>query len=700
MEGVKNKSKKVAVYDPGQLIATTHNSSLKLLKRLIIALGLSSVFITLSTFWAIDRVIIDLPKAASLSGYKPSLASEVFAGDGQKIGEFFKEKRYFVKYEKIPKAVIHAFIASEDQNFFEHPGVDLKSIARALIVDIFNLQLKQGGSTITQQLARAYFLSNAKTIQRKAREVFLAYQVEKQFSKKQILEMYLNMVFLGDGSYGVAAAAQNYFEKDLQDLTLPEIAMLAGLPQAPSKYNPRINLTAAIKRQNYVLSRMRASGYIDSHAFEKATRFPIKLANRTTFNFKYAPFYLDHVKSEVLKYVDEETVLTGGLRIETTLDLDLQIAANKIVTAQVSKLRKKHINKAMFYRQKHDVNKLEGALLSIDPHTGYIKAMVGGTEYKESQYNRTTQSRRQPGSSLKPLYFALAIEKGFHPASLFSGQPMTYDDWTPKNFSQVYYDNLTMYYALIRSLNTVSVQIFDAVGITRVIKLLREIGVESPIKKEMGLSLGSSGMTMLELTKAYSMFPNKGTPVTPVAVTAIYDRNNKLLYALESDKAKAKPKQLLQKQTAYIMTSMLEHVIKHGTGIATRWISKYIGGKTGTTNEGRDTWFIGFSQDLLTSVWVGHDDFLSLGNGATGSRYALPIWREYMRDAIKKYVPKPFVAPPGIVFHMINSISGMPSDSGVLLPFYRGSYVPSASFYYNNWYGQDSKKGDVKKGVY
>ncbi len=664
------------------------NISGKIVKRVILATCVFSLLVTGLTFWGVKTIILDLPDVDALHEYQPKLATEVFSSDQKKIGEFYKNKRYYVSYNDIPEKLIQAFVASEDQNFFSHSGVDFTGILRALIVDLFNLRLKQGGSTITQQLARAYFLTNHKTITRKVKEILLSYQIEQNLKKTKIIELYLNMVFLGNGSYGVLAASKTYFKKELSELNLGEMALLAGLPQAPSKYNPVNNLSAALRRQHYVLRRMRHNEFISQEEWKKASDTPIVISPRDTYNFKYAPFFIDYVRKELGNLFDEEVILTGGLKVVTSLDFDLQQKANQIVRSKISGLRKRQ-NKRWIFRKKENVAKLEGALLSINPKTGHIKAMVGGVDYSKSQYNRATQSIRQPGSSIKPLYYSLAIEKGYNPASLFSGEPMTYNNWTPKNFSNVYYDHLTMYYALIKSLNTVSVQIFTKVGMNRFLRFLKKIGVNTPMKKEMGLSLGSSGRTMMELSTAYTMFPNGGYTVKPVAILEVYDRDGNLIYA-DEDRVKEK-KRVLKPQTAYIMTSLMQHVIKRGTGFNARHAGRYIAGKTGTTNEGRDTWFVGFSKDLLTTTWVGHDDFVSLG-GATGSRYALPIWSSFMRQALKKYPSKPFLMPSGLVHHMINPINGSPSSSGVFIPFKRGTYAPNAYYYSTNYYQPEKDK--------
>ncbi len=665
----------------------------KVFKKIILVWLVCSVLIIGVAYWIVSSIMAGLPNVAQLDKYIPPLTSEVYTIDRQRIGEFFTERRYYRKYEEIPRKVIEAFIASEDQSFFSHHGVDYWGILRALIVDICNMRLRQGGSTITQQLARSYFLNNKKTIRRKLKEIILSYQIEKNIGKRKIIELYLNMVFLGNGSYGVAAAAYTYFGKSLKELNLAEIALIAGLPQAPSKYNPVKNLSAAIRRQYYVLRRMRKLGYIDADEHDYLTGVPIILAKKKTLNFKYAPFFMDYVRQKLNKLFDEKVIKQGGLKVITTLDLELQLKANEVVSNKINKLREKYIKGRYARRDDFDVMKIEGALLSIEPKTGYIKVMVGGSNYNESQFNRVVQALRQPGSAFKPLYYALAVKKGYHPASIFSGEPVEIDDWMPKNFSSSNFDYTTLYYSLIKSLNIPSVKILEAVGIRSAMRFIKTLGIDTPLKREMGLSLGSSAVTMMELTKAFSVFPNQGYVREPLGIYEIYDKNNKLIYSIEDQRDEI-PKLVLDNRIAYIMTIMLEHVIRRGTGYRARSLGRHLAGKTGTTNEGRDTWFIGFSQDLLTSVWVGHDNFASLGPRAVGSKFALPIWKDYMEMALLKYKPQPFVMPAGVVYHMIDPQTGIFSGGdGVNLPFLRHIDIDV----YNSAYFREKSKITAKK---
>ena len=763
-----------------------------ILKYTLIALavGVVALFITIGA--VVFHYSGDLPKVSSLKDYKPSVVTTVYASDGRKVTEFFKERRIVVRMDDLPDILIKAFIASEDSRFYNHAGIDFISIIRAFSRNLVAGSIVQGGSTITQQVAKSFFLSPERTYTRKIKEAILAYRIDKSFSKDDILFLYLNQIYLGHGSYGVQAAAENYFGKTAKDLTIAECALLAGLPQAPTKYSPVSNPELAKKRQVYVLNRMVAEGYITideaETAINEALEVNAKGKGAPGFNGK-APFYSEYVRSYIEKKYGEEALYEQGLKIHTAMDLSMQTIAQEEIArglraldnrqgfrgpigsisaeeipAFIEKIRKDvilrplkkgrsleavviRVNDAMTemtvslgdgegvvslagmnFAQMPVFDDVEGgeprkgrgfqagdivlvkaksmrsagpspessdwgfsdsddepssksqqiweltldqlpsseaALVCIEAETGRIKAMVGGRNFTDSQFNRAIQAKRQPGSAFKPVVYAAALDKGYTAASVIVDSPVIYQGgeaefaWKPRNFERRFNGPTLMHNALTQSMNIITVKILQDIGVDYVIDYSRRLGITSKLTDDLSLALGSSGISLLELTNAYAVFANLGTLVDPVFITRIEDRNGKILEQVEPVK-----RQAIDASTAYIMTTMLENVIQNGTGKSVKGVGRPAAGKTGSTNGYNDAWFVGYTPRYVTGVWVGNDARSSLGNGETGSRAAGPIWLGFMRDSLRGQAASNFRVPEGVERKVVDSKTGLLPGSG------------------------------------
>lgn len=699
----------------------------------------------------------DLPSLDLLQSYQPSLVTTVYSDDRQPIGQFFIERRILTPLGDIPKTLTQAVIATEDVRFFEHPGLDYVGILRAAWTNIRHGGRKvEGASTITQQLARSLFLSTERSYDRKIRELILAYKMEAVSSKEQILETYLNQIYFGQGSYGVASAAQSYFGKDVRHLSLAESAFLAGLPKSPSRFSPFTAYERGKKRQEHVLSRMEEAGFITAAEREAAVADVLNFHRPGSEHF--APYFVEYVRQMLVAKYGETMVYKGGLQVYTTLNLDMQKAAESAFLAGVRELDKREgwrgprrtvdvgtlqfparsasdqtlkpgdMSEGIVLRAGKDhyviligsetgrlafddmawakrqlkgpdpgadfivtpnlkqilkpgdvievgVKKVtkdgpqlvleqtpivEGGLIAMDPGTGAIRAMVGGYDFVRSEYNRAVQARRQPGSAFKPIIYATAMSQGMSPATQILDAPVVYEQeeddkiWKPENYGRKFHGMVSLRDALAQSHNLATVRLLDKVGVRNVIEFARTVGVTSPLPNDLSLGLGSSSIGLMELTSVYGVFLNKGSKVEPFAIRVAKDNTGKTLEAAEPA-----PQEVIAKETAYLITNMMEDVVQRGTGQAAKVLDRPVAGKTGTTNDYINAWFIGGTPNLVTGVYVGFDDRRSLGESETGARAALPIWIAFMKEALKPLPVVPFEIPDGVTFVKVDPSTGL-----------------------------------------
>ena len=729
----------------------------------------------------------DLPKINTLNDYRPAVVTNVFSDDGRKIGEFFEERRIVIPLSEMPKNLINAFVAAEDSRFREHPGIDIVSILRASLKNVQAGTIVQGGSTITQQVTKSFLLTPERTYKRKLKEAILAYRIEKNFSKDEILFLYLNQIYLGHGAYGVEAASENYFGKHAKDLNLAECSMLAGLPQAPSKYSPFSFPDKAKQRQIYVLNRMKEDGLITNLEATEAINLKLDIKPRKNWFIESVPCYTEHVRRYVEKSYGKEALYQQGLQIHTAVNIELQKFGTHAVTQGLTELDRrigyrgplKTISslqiedfcqevsenignsilengvpyhgvvlsvdddhavtrvrvgdfqgiiklETMTWARKPDPERAdyeagikrpsqvfrpgdvilvklfndsakndaleftldqeplaESALLSIEAETGHVKAMIGGRDYKTSQFNRAYQSRRQPGSAFKPIVYAAALDKGYTAATVIIDSPIVFEDpysdniWKPRNYGEKFYGPTLFREALAKSRNIITIKILQDIEIDYVINYAKKLGITSEIGRNLSIALGSSGISLLELVNAYSVFSNLGYFIEPVFITKIEDRDGKLL-----ESSQLVRKKVIDMGTAYIMTSILESVVKTGTGKRVQALNRPAAGKTGTTNNLHDAWFIGYTPRYTTGVWVGLDQEAPLGKDETGAKAAAPIWLEYMQKALEGKPVRSFTVPEGIVFARIDAKTGLlpnKNSQETIFECFKEGTVPTAS---------------------
>ena len=629
-----------------------------------VVIAIAMIFITVVVVFGILVYFYfthDLPSIETLRNYRPATVTKFFSEDGEVIGEYFVEKREVVSLDRVPDHLVQAFVAGEDARFFQHKGLDYMAILRALLRNIFSGEIIQGGSTITQQVVKSLLLSPEKSFARKIREAILAFKIEKYLSKEEILFLYLNQIYLGHGAYGVAAAAENYFGKSIEELNLAESALLAGLPQAPTKYSPFNHPEQAKKRQTYILNRMVEEEFISNRELGEAFQKPLKIKARQNSFMDKAPYFVEYLRRYIEEKYGKETLHKKGLQVHTTIDLDVQRMAQEAVEIGLKEIEK---------RQKYpseDVSPTpEGALVCFDLETGYIKAMVGGRDFKKSQFNRATQARRQTGSAFKPIVYASALDKGYTPASVIVDSPNIYEwgdnRWKPKNFGEKFSGPITLRNALTHSVNIVTVKIAQDIGLDYIIGYARKLGISSPLQNDLSMALGSSGISLFDLTKAYAVFANQGNRFKPIFIKKILDRDGNLLeenQPLFYPKESPDGERILTPQTAYLMTHLLEGVVQHGTGWKAKALRRPVAAKTGTTDQFLDAWFIGYTPEFITGVWVGFDDETSLGENETGSRAASPIWVTFMSKVLKDKPLQDFPIPEGIEFVKIDPRTGL-----------------------------------------
>ncbi len=745
-------------------------------------------FLILGILWNFSN---NIPDYKFLKNYKPPVSSKVYSGEGNLVADFSKEKRIFIPYGAIPKNVINAFLSAEDKNFFSHPGVDAKGVMRAVINNMKNIMTSkrlEGASTITQQVAKNFLLTNEVSLNRKIKEAILAFRIERALTKERILELYLNQIYLGSGAYGVAAASLEYFDKSIKELNYEEAALLAALPKAPSKYNPYRNMKLAEFRRNLVLNNLLENKFINNKEFENLKKKKIILKKKKKIFLEDAQFYIEDVRKNVIEKLSYEKVYKQGFNINTPIDLNLQkiathslregliaydkrkgwhgILGNKryssnwsddfkdyrledsigwdisivkkvdkfsaeIETSSKSKgiikynditWTKKEFEELLkvgdiIYTKKIKKNefslkqipKINGGIVVMDPYTGRVLALSGGFSFKNSEFNRATQALRQPGSAFKPFVYALALENDYTPSSLVLDAPLVLDQgidlkmWKPENYGKKFYGLSTLRTGLEKSRNLMTVRIAQKLGIGNIARFSEDLGIYDNPEELLSISLGSAETTLLKLTSAYSAFVNGGKLVSPILIDRIQDSegntilNNEKRSCLDckeiSYTSKNYPKinnnykQVFSAQTAYQITSILEGVIQRGTGKKLKKLRLNLAGKTGTTNENTDAWFIGFTSNYVIGVYVGMDNPAPLGKFETGSKTALPIFKNFIKEAVKKSEARPFKVSDGITLMVIDPTTGQKanlSSKNTIMEAYKSKNVVGGKVLYSN----------------
>lgn len=582
----------------------------------------------------------DLPDISRMADYQPSRSTRVFARDGTLLADLYKENRIWVPIEQIPIPVRNAFIATEDQHFYQHHGVDFGGILRAALADWRHEQF-QGASTITQQLARRLFLSDQVSIARKVQEVLLAIEIERFYTKDEILERYLNIIYFGSGAYGIQAAAHTYFGKDVAKLSISQAAMLAGLPAAPSDYSPFVSLDRAKERQQHVLERMVASGFVSQQQMDDELARPLGLIDERPTglqSYKY-PYFTTYVTHLLEAQFGTQATFEGGLQVHTTMDPRIQRAAEHAVDWGITQGKAEGIGAG------------EGALVAIRPATGEILAMVGGAGgfSLNNQFNRAWQSRRQPGSSFKAYVYTAAIDSGMPPTATVDDSPVSYPmgdgtRWAPEDDDHRFLGPVSLRYALAQSRNVVSVKLAQQLGIDRVIEYAKRMGVKSPLEANLSLALGTSGVSPLDQAAGYATLANAGIHIDPTPIRVVRDSFGTAVL----DDTYPQQTEVISAGTAYIVTSMLESVINEGTGYPNAIIGRPAAGKTGTTTDFRDAWFVGFTPDLVAAVWIGNDNYRRM-NESYGGNIPARIWARFMKEALAGTPPRDFAFPAGEV---------------------------------------------------
>jgi len=742
----------------------------KIIKLAVVALTLALLF-SFSTLWYFS---LDLPDYKILASYKPPISSRVHSGEGQLIAEYALQKRLFIPYDSVPKNVINSFLSAEDKNFFSHPGVDARSITRAIyknFKNIFSKRRLEGASTITQQVAKNFLLTSEVSIKRKIKEAILAFRIERAYSKERIMELYLNQIYLGQGTYGIAAASLEYFDKAVSQLNYEEAALLAALPKAPSKYNPYKSIKSAKLRRDIVLKNLYENSYINKNEYKNLKKKEIKTKKRKIKLLEEANFYSEEVRRIVSNTYGYDDLYKGGLSIRTPLNSNYQIKALEALREGLENYDKRHgwrgpiTNLNLLDWQKNiekvipdkslnwkiakviDVNplslkieienkeigfmdfknvkwtreksfedflklndiiyvkkikknkwslkqlpKINGAIVVMDPYTGRVLAMAGGFSFKLSEFNRATQAKRQPGSAFKPIVYASALENGFSPSTLVLDAPFVIDQgeglktWKPENYGKKFYGPSTLRTGIEKSRNLMTVRVAQKVGFDQISKITKDFGIYDDVPELLSVSLGAAETTLIKLTNAYCTFVNGGKKVTPIFIDRIQDRRGKTTF--NADKRKCigckeisylkdeipliqdDRKQIISSETAYQVTSMLEGVIKRGTGRKLRNLNLYLAGKTGTTNKNMDAWFLGFTSKLVIGVYVGFDEPKSLGKYETGAKAALPIFEKFVKKVVKKKDALPFKVPKGINLVIVDVETGLQPNNNTKKTIY------------------------------
>ena len=578
---------------------------------------------------SLELYLSSLPPINNLEQFKPNIVTKIYSSDDEIIKTFTAYTYEKIELKDIPENLKKALIATEDKNFYRHHGYDIAGLARSTIQNILAGRVVQGASTITQQLARVLFLNNERTFDRKLKELFIAARIEKTISKDQILEMYMNNVYLGAGAYGVEGAAQIYFDKHLKNCDLAELALIAGLPQAPSVYSPFNNMDLAVQRRNQVLTRMYKMRYITREEYEKAKEEKVHLAKTPQFyTTNKAPYFCDYVMKELEKLgFDETEISQGGYKVVTTLDYKAQKPANEAIVKNLKN-----------WGLSGDKN--QAAVFAYSPIDGKILVYSGGKDYTKSQYDRVTQAVRPPGSSFKPIVYAAAMEKGISPNDMIEDRPITIGQWSPHNYGNKYRGKIPVYTALMVSSNVCAARLIKEVGIRPVIQTARVLGIETPLEYDYTIALGSNGVKLFEFTRAYGAFANGGFVVQPYAVERVETSRGKVVYKAP----KTKITHQLSMNTAAEMTAMMKTVITHGTGRAANF-GKPAAGKTGTTDDNKDAYFMGYTPNIVAGVWVGNDDNTALNKSIQGGTVPALIWKDIMKVATEPYGKAEFNYP-------------------------------------------------------
>ena len=703
-----------------------------------------------------------MPDYKYLKNYKPPVSSKLYSGNGVLVSDFSSEKRIFVPYSAISQTVINAFLSAEDKNFFDHPGVDAKGVVRAIKNNIFNLLYSkrlEGASTITQQVAKNFLLTNEVSIDRKIKEAILAFRIERVLSKKRILELYLNQIYLGEGSYGIASASLRYFNKPISELNYGEAALLAALPKAPSKYNPYKNKELAKFRRNLVLNNLLDNGFIDQKQHSKLINSKIKLQKRKRIYLEDSRYYVEDVRKDVIDKYGYDKVYKQGFNIKTPLDLELQKIATQSLRNGLQEFDKRKgwrgplsnikkyknwkkdlkdlnlekslgwelavvnridkfetviktqnddngtinfndidwtrkefkklfkIGDIIYVKKLSDGNyslkqlpRANGGIVVMDPYSGRVLALSGGFSFKQSEFNRASQAKRQPGSAFKPFIYALALENNFLPTTLVLDAPIVLDQgndlkmWKPENYGKKFYGPSTLRTGIEKSRNLMTVRIAQELGIDKIINFSKKLNIYENPDELMSVSLGSAETTLLKITSAYCSFLNGGKLVNPILIDRIQDSEGKTIFNNEkrfcencdliSYEGTSKPiiknkyQQIFSPQTAYQITSMLKGVIERGTGKGLKELKLELAGKTGTTNKNTDTWFIGFTSNLVVGVYIGYDNPRSLGKFETGSKTAMPVFKEFIKKTANTFNARPFKVADNINMMVIDAKTG------------------------------------------
>ena len=740
----------------------------KFIKNLAILLITGSLLIgigILAVLWAFSN---NLPDYKFLKNYKPPVSSKVYSGEGELVSDFSTEKRIFVPYKAIPKKVIYAFLSAEDKSFFQHPGVDAKGVLRAVINNFYNIMSSkrlEGASTITQQVAKNFLLSNEVSINRKLKEAILAFRIERVLSKERIIELYLNQIYLGEGTYGVASASLEYFDKPINDLNYEEAALLAALPKAPSRYNPYKDIKLAKFRRDLVLKNLLDNNYINKEAYNKLINYEIVLKKRKKIFLEDTRYYVEDIRKKTIKNFGYEKVYKQGFNIKTPLNLGLQNIATETLRAGLIKYDKRAgwrgplVNKKNItnWNESEDLKKfaleksinwelamikkinqfsidietqekkigkidyeniswtkkefktlfkigdiiyvkklkeknyelkqlpeINGGIVVMDPFTGRVLALSGGFSFKKSEFNRATQAFRQPGSAFKPFIYALALENSYSPSTLILDAPLVLAQgtdlkmWKPENYGKKFYGPSTLRMGLEKSRNLMTVRIAQDLGLKKIINFSKKLGIYDDPNELLSISLGSSETTLLKLTSAYCSFVNGGKLIKPILIDRIQDSEGATIYNTEYRKcdncdnisylSNEVPKisdnflQIFSPETAYQMTSMLEGVIKRGTGRGLKDLKLNLAGKTGTTNKNTDTWFIGYTSNLVIGVYIGFDQPQTLGKNETGAKTAMPVFKDFVKKAIKKKDARPFKVPNNIDMMVVDRFTGQKAN--------------------------------------
>lgn len=669
--------------------------------------------------------LYDFPELERLHNYKPNTITRIYARGGELLAELYQERRKPIPLRQIPTTLQQAFLAIEDSRFYDHPGVSYPDIVRAFIKNLSAGQFVQGGSTITQQLAKVLFLTPERKLKRKIREALLALEIERRFTKDEILEFYMNQIYLGSGAYGVQAAARIYFGKTVAQLTLVESAMIAGMPKAPTRFNPRINPDKALNRRNLVINRMRASGFITEEQAKSAREAPIEVIPRRANVVPEAAYFIEKTRLSLGRRYGQ-SLYKSGLQIHTTIDIGLQKIAHQALVNGIEKINKRRGFKSpgakikrpprlgdrfqfhilditgntvsgiigdyeaeMPLPKRIDPKRLregdlllgrvikvdrasnilfldwqetvQGAVIAFDPNTGALRALTGGTNFRRFPFNRATQARRQPGSAFKPIVMGTALSQGYTPAHILMDTPFvrrmpgTLRDWKPRNYTNKFYGPVTMRRALQSSLNLATIKLLDQMGPQKAITFAHRLGIQTKMNPYLSLALGSIEVSPYQFTASYIPFATQGVYARPYEIVKVTDGRNRVLEDNVPTTHLA-----IAPETAYQMKMLLRGVVTNGTGKKAKDIGAFLAGKTGTTNEFRDAWFIGFSEDLVLGVWVGRDDNKHMGYRASGGSAALPIWVDVMKSWFEGResevkTPEP---PPGITLVQVDSRSG------------------------------------------